>query len=140
MRAPIGVFRAGLGFVFGNRLLLLEHVGRSTGAPRFVVLEVVSRPEPDTVVVASAIGREAQWLQNLLAEPRCHVSVGFRRRVPARATVLDERAAARFLREYQREHPAVWERLNKLMTELHGGDPNFELPLVELALSPQRER
>lgn len=27
-RAPIWLYRAGLGFVFGSRILMLEHVGR----------------------------------------------------------------------------------------------------------------
>ena len=44
VRAPIPLFRAGLGFVFGGRLLLLEHLGRTSGEHRFVVLECVERP------------------------------------------------------------------------------------------------
>jgi hypothetical protein len=35
VRTPIGLYRAGLGFVFGSRLLMLEHRGRSSGARRF---------------------------------------------------------------------------------------------------------
>ena len=44
VRAPINLYRVGLGFLFGTRLLMLEHVGRRTGARRYVVLEVVDRP------------------------------------------------------------------------------------------------
>lgn len=140
MRAPIGMYRAGLGFLFGTRLIMLEHVGRSSGATRFVVLEVVSRPTPTTVVVASAVGPRAQWFQNLAVEPNCHVSTGWRRRISATATILDAESAGRFLAEYQLRHPAFWTRLNNFMTALNDGDPNFELPLVQLDLSPRPAR
>lgn len=133
MRAPIGLYRAGLGFVFGRRLMMLEHVGRSTGESRYVVLEVVTRPSRNEVVIASALGRGAQWFRNLVAEPNCHVSIGFRRRVPAVADVLEPEEAAEFLAEYQAAHPALWKELKAIMTSLHGG-PDFELPLVRLAL------
>lgn len=136
MRAPIGIYRAGLGFLFGRRLLMLEHVGRASGARRYVVLEVVTRPSKDTVVIAAALGRKAQWYQNLLAQPACHVSTGFRRRVSATAAVLDPEAAARFLAEYQAKHPSMWKELNTVITALHDGEPDFELPLVELTMVP----
>lgn len=134
MRAPIGLYRAGLGFVFGKRLMMLEHVGRSSGAARYVVLEVVTRPSKNEVVIASAIGRSAQWFQNLVSEPRCHVSIGLRRRVPGVADILEPRDAAAFLAEYQAAHPALWKELNTIMTTLHDGDPDFELPLVRVKL------
>lgn len=58
-RAPIWIYRAGLGFVFGSRLLMLEHTGRKSGLPRQVVLEVVDHPAPDTYVVPSGFGERA---------------------------------------------------------------------------------
>lgn len=45
MRAPIWLYRARLGFLFGSRMLLLEHTGRRSGARRYVVLEVIDPPE-----------------------------------------------------------------------------------------------
>jgi len=75
VRAPIGIYRAGLRFVFGSRLLMLEHRGRSSGRRRFVVLEVVDRPARDEYVIASGFG------------PRANV-VPQRRRRAARAGVL----------------------------------------------------
>lgn len=140
MRAPIWFYRAGLGFLFGKRLIMLEHVGRSSGAARYAVLEVVSRPDPTTVIVASALGRQAQWFQNLVGEPQCHVSMGSRRRAPAVATVLERDEADRFLTEYQSKHPALWKKLNNVITALHEGDLEFELPLVRLDLSPRPAR
>ena len=46
VRAPIWLFRARLGFVFGSRLLMIEHTGRKTGARRYVTVEVSAVPEP----------------------------------------------------------------------------------------------
>ena len=142
MRAPIGLYRMGLGFVFGTRLMMLEHTGRNSGEARYVVLEVVTRPRENEVVIASALGRRAQWFQNLVTDPNCHVSIGRRRRVPAVANVLDRDDAAAFLTDYQVKHPAVWKELKTIMTTLHEGDPDVELPLVrlELQLAPGNEK
>lgn len=134
MRAPIGLYRVGLGFVFGSRLMMLEHTGRRSGVTRYAVLEVVTRPNKNEVIIASALGRNAQWFQNLVADPQCHVSIGLRRRIPAIAEVLHPDDAATFLAGYRSEHPALWKELNSLMTSLHDGDSNFELPLVRLTL------
>jgi len=136
MRAPIGIYRAGLGFLFGRRLMMLEHTGRTSGVARHVVLEVVTRPSPNEVVIASARGRRAQWIQNLVAEPKCHVSIGWRRRVPASAQVLEPADAAAYLAAYRLRHPRIWKELNALMTSLHDGNPDFEIPLVRIALRP----
>jgi hypothetical protein len=38
MRAPIGLYRVGLGGLLGTRFLLLEHVGRSSGPARLLPL------------------------------------------------------------------------------------------------------
>ena len=40
-RAPLHAYHARLGWLFGQRLLLLHHTGRVTGKPREVILEVV---------------------------------------------------------------------------------------------------
>jgi len=137
MRAPIGLYRAGLGFVFGRRLMMLEHTGRSSGEARYVVLEVVTSPSPNEVVIASALGRRAQWLKNLVAEPECHVSIGWRRRVPATAEVLEPAEATEYLAVYQVQHPKVWKELNALMTSLHDENPDYEIPLVRITLRPE---
>lgn len=135
MRAPIWIYRVGLGFVFGSRLLMLQHTGRTSGAPRYAVLEVVARPRSTALIIASAWGRQAQWFQNLVAQPKCRVSIGSRRRAPAVATVLDSDEADRFLAEYQTQHPALWKKLSDVITSLHEDEPDFELPLVRLDLS-----
>nr|WP_281497027.1 nitroreductase family deazaflavin-dependent oxidoreductase [Ornithinimicrobium sp. F0845] len=128
------MFRAGLGFLLTRRILMLEHVGRTSGLARYVVLEVVLRESDTSLVVASGFGRRAQWFRNLLAEPRCHVSTGFTRRRPAVATVLTDAEGAAVLARYQQEHPGAWERLSAIIVEATG-DPEPDIPLVRLALA-----
>ncbi|WP_256840483.1 nitroreductase family deazaflavin-dependent oxidoreductase [Ornithinimicrobium faecis] len=134
VRAPIPMFRAGLGFLFTRRLLMLEHVGRSSGAARFVVLEVVSEESPTSLVVGSGFGPTAQWFRNLQAQPRCHVSIGTTRCRPALARVLDEGERMRVLTAYRVEHPTAWEKLSAVITEATG-ETEPDIPLVRLDLA-----
>lgn len=137
VRAPIPMFRAGLGFLFTRRLLMLEHVGRTSGEARYAVLEVVAEESPTSFVVASGFGPRAQWFRNLRAEPRCHVSIGTLRRRPAQAHVLNEAERTRVLAAYQAQHPAAWEKLAAVITEATGeSDP--DIPLVRLDLAAAR--
>ncbi|HEU0183629.1 MAG TPA: nitroreductase family deazaflavin-dependent oxidoreductase [Agromyces mariniharenae] len=131
VRAPIPLFRAGFGFVFGGRLMMLEHRGRVSGKRRYTVLEVAEHESPTSIVVPSGFGPHAQWLQNLQAEPRCGVSVGWRTRVSARATVLDAAESRVKLARYAAQHPVLWPRLERLMAEVTGEDPPV-IPLVRL--------
>lgn len=133
VRAPIGMFRAGLGFLFAGRLLLLEHTGRTSGQARYVVLETVSRSSATEVFVASGFGAQAQWLLNVRANAHCFVSVGWVRRAPAVAEVLDDQSAAAVLDDYAREHPRAWRELHSLMAELAGIDDPV-IPVVRLTL------
>lgn len=70
VRAPIWLYRGRLGIVFGSRLLMLEHTGRTSGARRYAVLEVIDRPSPGRYVVSSGFGARAQWFRNVQAN-RC---------------------------------------------------------------------
>ena len=84
MRAPTWIYRARAGALFGSRILMLEHIGRKSRAPRYAVLEVVDHPGPDVHVVATRFGRKAQWFRNIQANPRVRVHAG--NHAPRRAT------------------------------------------------------
>ncbi|WP_139417691.1 nitroreductase family deazaflavin-dependent oxidoreductase [Agromyces laixinhei] len=132
-RLPIAIFRAGFGFIFGGRLLLLEHRGRTSGESRFVVIEAADREAPDRVVVASGFGTRAQWYRNLEAEPRCGVSIGWRRRVPARAELLGTEESRRLLERYGERRPATWAVLERSIQDATG-EAHPEIPMVRLHL------
>jgi deazaflavin-dependent oxidoreductase (nitroreductase family) len=108
MRAPIWIYRARLGFLFGSRVLMLEHIGRKTGLPRQVVLEVIDHPRPDTYVVPSGFGDRAQWFRNVQANPRVRVYASGRAPALASARVLGQQEADHALAAYQRKHPRAW--------------------------------
>ena len=105
-RAPVAVYRAGLGGLLGGRLLMLTTIGRSSGLRRRTVLEVVrdeGGPTPTLWVLASR-GRRTDWYRNALASPS--VEVHWRsRRFPAVARPLDEAERAELLADYRRRHP-----------------------------------
>lgn len=137
VRAPIWLYRARLGFLFGSRLLMLEHVGRRSGALRYVVLEVIEHEPPDTYVVVSGFGDRAQWFRNVLVNPAVGVFVSSRRPVPARARLLGPDEATRALDAYRSAHPRAWASLRPVLEETLGarvGEADTDLPMIGLTL------
>lgn len=135
MRLPIWLYRAGLGFVFGSRLLMLEHIGRVSGVRRYVVLEVVDRVDRREYVVVAAFGQRAQWYRNVLANPQVRVSCGFRRRIPAVARPMTDEESAAVLRRYAVAHPRAWANLRPTIERAVGREVDV-LPMVSLRLLP----
>ncbi|MFE2436328.1 nitroreductase family deazaflavin-dependent oxidoreductase [Streptomyces sp. NPDC059409] len=110
-RAPILLFRAGLGPLLGRRFLLLHHVGRVSGRDRRVVLEVVAYEAPHRCwTVASGFGPRSDWYRNLRAQPKTFVQFGNRHHaVTARFLTPDEGAA--IMADYGQKHPRTARRL-----------------------------
>lgn len=140
-RAPIPLYRHGLGRLLGRRLLLLEHRGRRSGLPRYVVLEAVDR-EPGSLFIASGYGPHSQWFRNVRADPRVRVWHGPDRGVPARATVLAGEENRRRLEVYRQRHRRAAAALGRTLgiAELRGSGPlpadvDRRLPLVRLDLT-----
>ncbi|SFS86423.1 nitroreductase family deazaflavin-dependent oxidoreductase [Saccharopolyspora flava] len=134
VRAPIWLFRARLGFVFGQRLLMLEHLGRKSGRPRYVVLEVVDRTATG-YVLAAGFGERTQWLRNLDAHPNAHVSIGTRTHVPVTARRLQPDEAAQILRRYAARNPRAWAKLRPVFERTLGApiwESGTTLPMVLL--------
>nr|WP_041781727.1 nitroreductase family deazaflavin-dependent oxidoreductase [Mycolicibacterium chubuense] len=137
VRAPIAVYRARLGFLFGTRALMLEHVGRRTGKTRYVVLEVVGHPSPEVYVVPSGFGERSQWFRNVVAHPDVKVSVGTRHSVAATARRLSAAEADEVLRQYIDRHPRAWAALRGVLESTLGGrvaPPDTELPMMGLRI------
>ena len=137
MRAPIWVYRAHLGFLFGSRMLMLEHIGRKSGARRFVVLEVVGHPTPDVYVVASGFGDRSQWFRNVIAHPSVQVSVAGHRAHAAAARRLPAAEADAALADYAHRYPRAWVKFKGVLENTLGtaiSDRDTPLPMVELRL------
>lgn len=106
-RAPLAVYRAHLGWLFGDRILLLHHVGRVTGKDRRAALEVVEHdPRTRTYTVASGWGPTAAWYRNLLAHPRASIEVNGRV-LAVTAVPLSPQEGADVFTRYARRHRRV---------------------------------
>ena len=136
-RAPIFLYRVGLGPIMGRRLIVIEHTGRTSGVPRQTALEVVRRDE-ESIDVAAAWGVKSDWYRNLLANPQLEVSSGSLKGAPATASVLDSETAESVYAGYVESHPKAAEALSKTVG-LPLNDPTrmaATVPLVRLTLEP----
>ena len=104
-RIPIGFYRLGLGWLFGSRLLLLNHVGRVSGKPRQTILEVAEH-DGDSYVVASGWGPSAAWYRNILHTPDVTIQVGTRT-IPVTAIPLDKDDGGDVFVRYASRHRAA---------------------------------
>ncbi len=140
-RAPIYLYRLGLGWVFGQRILLLNHIGRVSGMQRQVILEVVEHdPTDGSFVVASGWGPAAAWYRNILHAPEVSIQVG-RRTIPATAVPLTaEQGSEIFARYAARHRAAATYLLPRLMGfSVDGSEADFRavgqrMPFVRLAI------
>ncbi|MYR55903.1 nitroreductase family deazaflavin-dependent oxidoreductase [Streptomyces sp. SID625] len=140
--APVLLFRAGLGWVFGGRLLLLHHTGRVSGLDRRVVLEVVHH-DASGWTVASGFGPRAAWYRDLRAQPKTVVQAGNRHHaVTAHFLTPDEGAVV--MARYAARSPRLARRLCAF-TGFHAADDETlfreagrAVPFVHLTADPGR--
>ncbi len=148
MRAPIWLYRARLGFMFGSRILMLEHVGRRSGIKRYVVLEVFDHPAPDTYVVASAFGARSQWFRNVQANANVRIFIAGHAPAHATARVLTRAEADQAMQAYTNRHRRAWNTFKPVIEATLGtaiGEHDTELPMIEFRLvatqsDPRAER
>lgn len=137
VRSPTWLYRARLGFVFGTRLLMLEHVGRTSGRKRYVALEIVDHPTERRYVVVSGFGDRAQWFRNVAANPEVRVYLGSHRPVAATAHRLDAAATTAALGRYFSAHPRSWAKLRPVLEQTLGtriDRSHTQLPMVSIDL------
>jgi deazaflavin-dependent oxidoreductase (nitroreductase family) len=114
-RLPISLYRLRLGWLLGDRFLLLIHTGRVSGAPRQTVLEIIRHDKKeDAYVVVSAWGEKSDWYRNIQKTPQVIVQVG-RKRVEAVAERLSQENAEREILDYARRYPRLLRALARLM-------------------------
>lgn len=135
VRMPIGLYRAGFGFLFGKRLLMLEHTGHKSGARRRVVLEVLARPAQGEYVTIAGFAGKAQWYRNITSDPRVRVSTGFRRNMAALAEPMRQAESAATLRNFIEHHPADWKKMQGIFEHVCGR-PVDTMPMVRLRVQP----
>ncbi len=135
---PVWIFRARLGFLFGKRIVMLEHEGRRSGILRRTPLEVVQRTG-DSFILCSGTGPNADWYRNLKANPAVALWVGSRRHEVDQRFLDDSEAATTFAR-YEQAHPKAAARLTDLMGVSHDGTHKgrmamvAKIPMVEMRI------
>jgi deazaflavin-dependent oxidoreductase (nitroreductase family) len=120
LKAPVVLYSAGAGWVFGKRFLLLTHRGRRSGRLHRTVLEVVAwRPEANEAIVMSGFGTRSQWYRNIVAGGAEEMQIATRRFVP-RIRVLDHDEALDVLRDYEFKHWIAAPLVRRLLSQLLG--------------------
>lgn len=115
LRLPVVLYRLKLGWLLGERFVLLNHVGRKSGTVHQTVVEVVGHDTAnDTYFIVSGWGYKANWYRNLIATPYITIQVG-RRTLNVEAQTLPPDKAAQILRAYREEHPFAARELSRLM-------------------------
>jgi deazaflavin-dependent oxidoreductase (nitroreductase family) len=103
-RAPIWLYRLGLGGLMGEKHVLLNHIGRKSGKPRQALVEIIRHDKwANTYIVASGLGEKSDWFQNLMAQPDITIQVG-RKRMAAHAERLSLPQADEILLDYSRRN------------------------------------
>ena len=129
-RFPLWFYRCRLGFLLGERFLMLTHIGRRSGLPRQAVLEVVRHDSlTDSYVVASGWGEKANWFLNILKRPRVLIAVGFRR-LEVKAVRLSPQGAQHEFSDYARRHPRAFGLLTTAILGQRIGNTEVESRLL----------
>ncbi len=141
-RLPIYLYKLHLGWMLGERFLLLTHIGRKSGLPHHAVLEVVHHdPDTRTWYVASGFGEKSHWFRNIMKTPQVTIQVG-RRKMAAEARRLSPEEAENILRQYAQKHPVALRELGRFFTNTaYDGTPESirrlaeKMPMVALKVS-----
>lgn len=134
-RAPLYLYRIGLGRLLGERFVLIEHVGRRSGLARQTVLEVIQR-ESDVLYVAAAWGTRSDWFMNISANSTVRISSGNLQHVQSEATVLSRESAVTIFERYATKHATAARSLAKAFG-LPFNDPEAMatvVPIVRLSI------
>jgi deazaflavin-dependent oxidoreductase (nitroreductase family) len=129
-----------LGWLMGERMLLLNHIGRKSGLVRQAVLEVVLHDQvTDAYIVAAAFGKKTHWYQNLLKQPNVSIRVG-RRKLDVSAEQFAKEAGAEALLAFVKEHPWEARFVNLLGYRVDGTDEDWRAlgeQMIFVALRPR---
>jgi deazaflavin-dependent oxidoreductase (nitroreductase family) len=141
--APRLAYRLGLGWLFGHRVLLLEHRGRTTGRPVRTALQVVRWDAAARhVLVAAGSGPGTDWYRNVLAHPLVRVTIGRERNVLGCAVPLADDEARTELERARARRPRFAGRMARPLRHWFAGDaqPDPHRPAVVIDLAPPRRR
>ena len=102
---PRIIYALGLGSLMGRLVLLLTTTGRKTGKRRVTPLQYEAID--GKIYLAAALGKNADWLRNILVDPKVEVRVGARRFSGVAQPIADRKRMADFLEVRLRRHPRM---------------------------------
>jgi len=144
-RLPIWFYRAGLGWLLGNRMLLLSHTGRKSGKIRQNVLEVIdSTTDKQSYTVVSGFGPKSDWYQNISLNPDVELQVGMEK-YRATAYHLDLDESEKVFLDYVNKFPRVFRSLANLIgyeiDHTPEGYREFarQIPIIKFAIKDPRK-
>ena len=144
LRAPIWLYRTHLGWMMGNRFVMLHHIGRNSGLTRYAVIEVVYYDkERNEYTIASGWGTQSDWYRNIVKTPEVKVST-YKGEMEAKAIILSVREGTDALKDYAQRHPAAFRTLMKSIlgsdyTGVSDIDSAAEkLPVVKLQMMSEK--
>ena len=127
LRLPIWLYRAHLGWLLGDRFLMLTHTGRKSGQPHQTVIEVVQhKKDTDTYYVVSGWGEKSDWYQNIRKTPFVTIYTGGRT-FQSKAEFIPVEEAVDILEVYARDHATAFRELSGLFLGEHG-KPSSDAP------------
>ncbi len=140
-RMPILLYRAGLGWLLGDRFLLLTHTGRVSGLPRQAVLEVIKHDRTkNSYYVVSAFGDKSDWLRNIRRSPEVDITVR-RHRIRAVAQPIEAARAEEVILDYARRYPIAARLLLRLVGYIvDGSEDGYRMlarKLIVVCISPR---
>ncbi|MCB9450153.1 MAG: nitroreductase family deazaflavin-dependent oxidoreductase [Anaerolineaceae bacterium] len=114
-RLPIWIFRLRLDFLLGKRMMLLRHIGRSSGKERMAVIEVARYDAAtDTYYACSGFGQQSNWYRNIGAHPDVTIRVGGQDHAVT-AEQLSPAASGEEMVRYATTHPNLARRLAQVI-------------------------
>lgn len=102
---PQILYRFGLGFLIGHRILLLITTGRKSGLPRVTPLQYDEID--DVFYIGSMRGLESDWFRNIVANPKVKLRIGRHRLDAVAEPVTDQDRIANFLAGRLEKHPRM---------------------------------
>jgi deazaflavin-dependent oxidoreductase (nitroreductase family) len=103
-KLPLILYNLKLGWLFGQRFMVLTHVGRRSGKIYRSVLAVLRCDEKTHEILAVSPWSSSNWYRNIQVEPALEVETGFVRYAPDQRSLSPEEIAAVFI-EFRQKHP-----------------------------------
>ena len=119
LRLPVYLYRWHLGWLLGQRFLLLTHSGRRSGRRYQTVLEVIGRDATGDLTVMSGWGRHADWYRNIQQQPLVEITVG-RQTIKATHHELPAPEAIQVVAGYERRNRAAGWLIRRTISSLAG--------------------